>query len=54
MKPLTIYNENPNLSELRRKSMKLPLLPGVYIMHDKRDKIIYSGKAKALKNRVSQ
>ena len=51
---MTVYNENPKLSELRRKSMKLPLLPGVYIMHDKRDKIIYIGKAKALKNRVSQ
>ena len=51
---MTIYNENPKLGELRRKSMKLPLLPGVYIMHDKRDKIIYIGKAKALKNRVSQ
>lgn len=51
---MVIYNENPKLRELRRKSMKLPLLPGVYIMRDKRDHIIYIGKAKALKNRVSQ
>ncbi len=51
---MIIYNENPKLRELREKSMKLPLLPGVYIMHDKSDKIIYIGKAKALKNRVSQ
>lgn len=51
---MTIYNENPKLRELREKSMRLPLLPGVYIMHDKTDKIIYIGKAKALKNRVSQ
>ena len=51
---LTIYHENPRLGELRRKAMKLPLLPGVYIMHDKHDRIIYIGKAKALKNRVSQ
>lgn len=51
---VVIYNENPKLRELREKSMKLPLLPGVYIMHDKSDKIIYIGKAKALKNRVSQ
>ena len=51
---MVIYNENPKLRELREKSMKLPLLPGVYIMHDKSDKIIYIGKAKALKNRVSQ
>lgn len=34
--------------------MRLPLHPGVYIMHDKTGKIIYIGKAKALKNRVSQ
>lgn len=34
--------------------MALPLLPGVYIMHDKNGDIIYIGKAKALKNRVSQ
>ena len=34
--------------------MALPLLPGVYIMHDKSGEIIYIGKAKALKNRVSQ
>ncbi len=40
--------------ELRRKAMKLPLSPGVYLMHDKSGEIIYIGKAKALKNRVSQ
>lgn len=40
--------------ELRGKAMKLPLHPGVYLMHDKTGKIIYIGKAKALKNRVSQ
>ncbi|MDD6147291.1 MAG: excinuclease ABC subunit UvrC [Oscillospiraceae bacterium] len=34
--------------------MKLPLTPGVYIMKDKSKKIIYIGKAKKLKNRVSQ
>ena len=33
---------------------KLPNKPGVYIMHDKDDKIIYVGKAKILKNRVRQ
>lgn len=42
------------MTELRRKAMALPLSPGVYIMHDKNKKIIYIGKAKALKNRVSQ
>lgn len=43
-----------HIKELRRKAMQLPLNPGVYIMHDKTGKIIYIGKAKALKNRVSQ
>ena len=32
----------------------LPDLPGVYIMKNKDDKIIYVGKAKVLKNRVNQ
>ncbi|MBQ8751800.1 MAG: excinuclease ABC subunit UvrC [Clostridia bacterium] len=45
---------NPKLPELRRKAMALPLTPGVYIMKDKTDTVIYIGKAKALKNRVSQ
>ncbi len=39
---------------LREKSMKLPMLPGVYIMRSKLGEIIYVGKAKRLKNRVSQ
>lgn len=42
------------IKELRAKAMSLPLTPGVYIMRDKNKKIIYIGKAKALKNRVSQ
>ncbi|MEY8355092.1 excinuclease ABC subunit UvrC [Lachnospiraceae bacterium 54-53] len=33
---------------------KLPSQPGVYIMHDRRDEIIYVGKAVSLKNRVRQ
>lgn len=33
---------------------KLPSKPGVYIMRDKNDAIIYVGKAVSLKNRVSQ
>lgn len=40
--------------ELRKKAMSLPLLPGVYIMKNAEKEIIYIGKAKALKNRVSQ
>lgn len=46
--------ENPNLGTLRKKAMRLPLTPGVYLMKDAAGKIIYIGKAKALKNRVSQ
>lgn len=33
---------------------KLPAKPGVYLMHDKSDEIIYVGKAISLKNRVRQ
>ena len=33
---------------------KLPSKPGVYLMHDERDAIIYVGKAISLKNRVRQ
>ena len=33
---------------------KLPSQPGVYLMHDKKDEIIYVGKAISLKNRVRQ
>lgn len=42
------------IRKLKDKANKLPLLPGVYIMKDKHGKIIYIGKAKALKNRVTQ
>ena len=42
------------LKELKQKANRLPLNPGVYIMKDKDGKIIYIGKAKALKNRVTQ
>ena len=42
------------LARLMKKARRLPLTPGVYLMHDKTDRIIYVGKAKALRNRVSQ
>ena len=45
--------DNPRLAYLRDKVKKLPLQPGIYIMKDKKGQIIYIGKAKALKNRVS-
>ncbi|MBQ5755009.1 MAG: excinuclease ABC subunit C, partial [Oscillospiraceae bacterium] len=41
-------------AELYEKAKMLPLLPGVYIIRDKKDEIIYIGKAKRLRTRVSQ
>ena len=41
-------------AELYKKACMLPLLPGVYIIRDKTDTIIYIGKAKRLRIRVSQ
>jgi len=40
--------------DIEEELKKLPAQPGVYIMHDKRDEIIYVGKAISLKNRVRQ
>lgn len=40
--------------ELKEKALSLPYAPGVYIMKDAQDRVIYVGKAKKLKNRVSQ
>ena len=39
---------------LEEELRKLPAKPGVYLMHDKKDEIIYVGKAISLKNRVRQ
>ena len=40
--------------DIEAELKKLPKKPGVYIMHDKDDKIIYVGKAVVLRNRVRQ
>lgn len=40
--------------ELKEKASSLPMVPGVYIMRDKSETVIYVGKAQKLKNRVSQ
>ena len=46
---------NPQYAErLREKAATLPLHPGVYIMKAKNGTVIYVGKSRALKNRVSQ
>lgn len=46
--------ENENSFNIEEELKKLPASPGVYIMHDKHDEIIYVGKAISLKNRVRQ
>lgn len=40
--------------DIQEELKKLPAKPGVYIMHDAKDAIIYVGKAISLKNRVRQ
>lgn len=45
--------EKLRIDELREKANRLPLLPGVYLMLDEGGAVIYVGKAKALKNRVT-
>ncbi|MBR3862432.1 MAG: GIY-YIG nuclease family protein, partial [Clostridia bacterium] len=41
-------------ARLLDKANSLPLTPGVYLMRDVRGKVIYVGKSRKLKNRVSQ
>ena len=42
------------LARLLEKANSLPLVPGVYIMKNTSGKVIYVGKSRKLKNRVSQ
>ncbi len=51
---MNIQSSSDILRALREKANHLPLTPGVYLMKDGSGKIIYVGKSKALKNRVSQ
>lgn len=49
-----IINMENNHFDIQEELKKLPGRPGVYIMHDEKDQIIYVGKAISLKNRVRQ
>ena len=51
---MNYYADPQKLSYLKAKANRLPQTPGVYIMKDQKGAIIYIGKAKALKNRVTQ
>lgn len=51
---MNIYADESKLRELKAQANRLPLSPGVYMMKNKSGEIIYIGKAKALKNRVTQ
>ncbi len=46
--------DEAKVKTLKAQANKLPLTPGVYIMKNTQGQIIYVGKAKALKNRVTQ
>ena len=52
--PAALTADETRLARLREKANQLPFSPGVYIMRDKHEKVIYVGKSKVLKNRVSQ
>lgn len=49
-----LFGDAMTFEELKEKALSLPLAPGVYIMRNTDDQVIYVGKAKKLKNRVSQ
>lgn len=49
-----LFGDDMTFEQLKEKALSLPYAPGVYLMRDKTDKVIYVGKAKKLKNRVSQ
>jgi DNA polymerase-3 subunit epsilon len=49
----SIRPEPPRIKQVRAKARELPEKPGVYMFKDKTDRIIYVGKAKSLRARVS-
>lgn len=48
------FGDEMSFEELKEKALSLTMEPGVYIMRNKADDVIYVGKAKKLRNRVSQ
>ncbi len=50
---MSLVTETETILALREKAERLPLSPGVYLMKDKGGKILYVGKSKALRNRVT-
>ena len=48
------FGDVMSFDELKEKALSLTMEPGVYIMRDQHDTVIYVGKAKKLRNRVSQ
>jgi len=48
------YDTNERSARLLDKANSLPMTPGVYIMKDRSGKVIYVGKSRKLKSRVSQ
>ncbi len=51
---LSAFDFDMDKKSLLAKANRLPLTPGVYIMKDKDGNVIYVGKSRSLKNRVSQ
>lgn len=49
----TFFKKEQNLKELLRKAHELPEVPGVYLMKNKEEVILYVGKSKNLKQRVT-
>ena len=54
MLKMQINNLKRNIELLRAKAAALPRLPGVYIMHGSKNEVIYVGKSRSLRDRVSQ
>lgn len=50
--PLPDEDDEKRLGRLRRKARALPTTPGVYLMKDVRDVVIYVGKSRSLRDRV--